>query len=67
MPANAADVCTDKVPVVKVNADCEIITGYVVADNAFELYVNDKLVAADNTPFNSMIVKFSPSARSRIL
>src|SRR5262249_3060212 len=37
------------------------ITGYIVADNYFELYVNGKLVAVDAvpyTPFNSSIVKF---------
>ncbi len=61
MPAKSADVSTDKVPVVEVDADGEVITGFIVADNYFELYVNGKLVAIDNTPytpFNSMIVKF---------
>ena len=60
-PAKTADVSTDKVPVVEIDADGEIVTGYIVADNYFELYVNGKLVAADNTPFtpfNSVIVKF---------
>jgi hypothetical protein len=60
-PAKASDVSTDKVPVVEIDADGEIVTGYIVADNYFELYVNGKLVAADNTPFtpfNSVIVKF---------
>lgn len=61
MPAHAADVKTDAVPVVEVDPDGEVITGYIVADNYFELYVNGKLVAVDNTPytpFNSSIVKF---------
>jgi hypothetical protein len=60
-PAKAANVSTDKVPVVEIDAEGEIVTGYIVADNYFELYVNGKLVAADNTPFtpfNSVIVKF---------
>jgi hypothetical protein len=60
-PAKASDVSTDKVPVVEIDADGDIVTGYIVADNFFELYVNGKLVAADNTPFtpfNSVIVKF---------
>ncbi len=60
MPAEA-DVAPDKVPVVEVDADGEVITGYIVADNYFELYVNGKLVAVDNTPytpFNSSIVRF---------
>lgn len=56
-----SDVSTDKVPVVEVDAYGEVITRYIVTDNYFELYVNGKLVAADNTPFtpfNSVIVKF---------
>ncbi len=49
------------VPVVDIDPDGEVITGYIVADNYFELYVNGKLVAVDAipyTPFNSVIVKF---------
>lgn len=60
-PANAAAVKADTVPVVEVDRDGEVITGYVVADNYFELYVNGQLVAVDNTPytpFNSHIVRF---------
>ncbi|MBF4391740.1 hypothetical protein EAY32_28175, partial [Vibrio anguillarum] len=39
----------------------EEITGYIFADNYFELYINGQLVAVDTvpfTPFNSSIVKF---------
>ena len=60
-PKSEADVSAANVPVVEVDADGEVITGYIVADNYFELYVNGKLVAVDNTPytpFNSAIVKF---------
>jgi hypothetical protein len=60
-PAKTADVSTDGVPVVEVDADGEVITGYIVADNYFELYVNGKLIAVDAipfTPFNSVVVKF---------
>ena len=60
-PKTAAEVSTDKVPVIEVDADGEVITGYVVADNYYEMYVNGKLVSVDNTPytpFNSTIVKF---------
>jgi hypothetical protein len=60
-PANAAQVTTDKVPVVEIDAGGEVITGYIVADNYYEMYVNGKLVSVDNTPFtpfNSSIVKF---------
>lgn len=61
LPPNAAAVSTDKVPVIEVDADGEVVTGFIVADNYFELYVNGKLVSVDNTPytpFNSAIVKF---------
>ena len=61
MPANSAAVSTANVPVVEVDPDGEVITGYIVADNYYEMYVNGKLVSVDNTPytpFNSSIVKF---------
>lgn len=61
MPAKASDVSTDHVPIVEVDRDGEVITGFLVADNYFELYVNGKLIAVDNTPFtpfNSVMVKF---------
>jgi hypothetical protein len=60
-PKNASEVSTADVPVVEIDPDGEVITGYIVADNYFEMYVNGKLVAVDNTPytpFNSAIVKF---------
>lgn len=49
------------VPVAVVDADGEVITGYIFCDNYFELYVNGVLVGVDPvpyTPFNSCIVKF---------
>jgi len=60
-PKAAAEVSDKNVPIVEVDKDGEVITGYIVADNYFELYVNGKLVAVDAipfTPFNSTIVKF---------
>jgi hypothetical protein len=60
-PKNAAEVSTANVPVIEVDADGEIVTGFIVADNYYEMYVNGKLVSVDNTPytpFNSAIVKF---------
>ena len=60
-PANSAEVSTANVPVIEVDADGEVITGFIVADNYYEMYVNGKLVSVDNTPytpFNSAIVKF---------
>ena len=37
LPLNAAAVSTDKVPVVEIDADGEVVTGFIVADNYFEL------------------------------
>lgn len=51
----------DDVPVIEVDADGEVITGYIFADNYFELYVNGTLVGIDPvpfTPFNSNVVQF---------
>lgn len=60
-PKSIADVDEASVPVAVVDADGEEITGYIFADNYFELYINGQLVAVDTvpfTPFNSSIVKF---------
>jgi hypothetical protein len=60
-PQRASAVSAANVPVVEIDKDGEVITGYVVADNYYELYVNGKVVSVDNTPytpFNSAIVKF---------
>jgi Protein of unknown function (DUF1566)/Abnormal spindle-like microcephaly-assoc'd, ASPM-SPD-2-Hydin/YHYH protein len=62
-PANIAAAATAiaSVPTVVVDADGEVITGYIFADNYFELYVNGTLIAVDPvpyTPFNSCVVKF---------
>ena len=60
-PQNSAEVASANVPVVEIDRDGEVITGYIVGDNYFEMYVNGKLVTVDNTPFtpfNSAIVKF---------
>ncbi len=40
----------NKIPIVEVDNDGEIITGFMVADNYFELYVNGKLIGVDATP-----------------
>ncbi len=61
VPKNVKQVSATNVPVVEIDRDGEVITGYIVADNYFELYVNGKLIAVDAvpyTPFNSTIVKF---------
>ena len=48
-------------PIVEIDPDGEVITGYLIADNYFELFVNGRLAAVDPvtfTPFNSVIVRF---------
>jgi hypothetical protein len=60
-PADVSQVKVDQVPIVTIDPDGEVITGYLIADNYFELYVNGKLVGVDPipfTPFNSAIVRF---------
>ena len=60
-PKNTAEVGDPNISIVEIHPDGEVITGYIVADNYFEFYVNGKLVAFDSlpyTPFNSVIVKF---------
>ncbi|MGA0833991.1 MAG: hypothetical protein ACO3QO_05675, partial [Candidatus Kapaibacteriota bacterium] len=47
--------------VIVIDADGELITGFIFADNYFELWVNGQFVGKDNvpfTPFNSNIVRF---------
>jgi hypothetical protein len=38
-------------PIVEIDPDGEVITGYIVADNYFKLYVNGKLIGIDPIPF----------------
>jgi hypothetical protein len=60
-PQRLGEVRADDVPVVEIDPDGEVVTGHIVADNYFEVYVNGKLVGVDAvpfTPFNSAIVKF---------
>ncbi|MCM2680321.1 hypothetical protein [Echinimonas agarilytica] len=60
-PKNLTEVDEASVPVAIIDSDGEEITGYIFADNYFELYINGSLVAVDTvpfTPFNSSLVKF---------
>jgi len=60
-PASLSEVRLDDLPLVTVDPDGEVITGYLIADNYFELYVNGKLIGVDAipfTPFNSALVRF---------
>jgi len=59
--AGIQDLDLNTVPIVDVDAGGEVITGYIYADNYFELYVNGKLVAVDQTPFtpfNMTVMRF---------
>jgi hypothetical protein len=60
-PQSLAEVDLSSVPIVEIDKDGEVITGFIFADNYFELYINGKLVGVDSvpfTPFNSNVVKF---------
>jgi hypothetical protein len=60
-PASINDVNIASVPIFEIDHDGEVITGFIFADNYFELYVKDHLVGVDSvpfTPFNSSIVRF---------
>jgi len=51
----------DQVETVVIDPDGEEITGYIFADNYYELWVNGTFIARDSlgmTPFNSTVVRF---------
>lgn len=59
--ADEALAALDGSDIVEVDADGELITAYVFADNYFEMYINGIPVGKDNVPFtqfNSNIVRF---------
>ncbi|MEL7162695.1 MAG: hypothetical protein AAFN92_18195 [Bacteroidota bacterium] len=59
--AAAALAAFDDNDIIEIDADGEVITGYIFADNYFELYVNGTKVGKDAIPFtqfNSDLVKF---------
>jgi len=61
VPSSLAEVDLSSVPVIEVDQEGEVITGYIFADNYFELFINGKLIGVDPvpfTPFNSNIVRF---------
>ncbi len=60
-PKDLSEVDLNKVPIVDVDKDGEVITGFMVADNYFELYINGQLIGVDATPFtpfNSHVARF---------
>jgi hypothetical protein len=59
--AEEAIAALDGTDIIEVDADGEIVTAYVFADNYFEMYINGTPVGKDNVPFtqfNSNIVRF---------
>jgi hypothetical protein len=59
--ANDALAALDGADIVEVDADGEVVTAFVFADNYFEMYINGIPVGKDNVPFtqfNSNIVRF---------
>ncbi len=59
--ANDALDALDGTDIVEIDADGEVITAFVFADNYFEMYINGIPVGKDNVPFtqfNSNIVRF---------
>jgi hypothetical protein len=63
-PAALSAVNLANVPVKVIDNAGEIITGYLLGDNYFELYINGVLVGIDPipfTPFNSSVIRFKVS------
>jgi hypothetical protein len=61
---NDALTALDGTDIIEIDADGEIVTAFVFADNYFEMYVNGIPVGKDNVPFtqfNSNIVRFKVS------
>ncbi|MEM1135870.1 MAG: hypothetical protein AAGI07_08510 [Bacteroidota bacterium] len=62
--ASAALAAFDDNDIIEIDPNGEVITGYIFADNYFELYINGTAVGKDAIPFtqfNSHIVKFKVS------
>ncbi len=63
-PASLTAVNLANVPIKVIDNAGEVITGYLLGDNYFELYINGVLVGVDPipfTPFNSAVVRFKVS------
>lgn len=63
-PTSLSTVNLANVPIKVIDNAGEVITGYLLGDNYFELYINGILVGVDPvpfTPFNSSLVKFKVS------
>lgn len=71
--SEAALAALDGSDIVEIDAEGEVITAYIFADNYFEMYVNGVFVGKDKVPFtefNSSVVRFkvqSPMTISMLL
>jgi len=64
IPSSLAAANLSAMPTTIIDASGDVITGYIFADNYFELYINGVLVGVDPvpfTPFNSCAVRFKVS------
>ena len=58
---NEDGLAVDKVPIIEIDSDGEVVTGYFFGDNYFEFFVNGKLVTVDPIPywpFNTSAIRF---------
>lgn len=63
-PRAFSDEALSNVPIKVIDADGDVITAYIFADNYFELYINGELIGVDAvpfTPFNSSVLRFQVS------
>ena len=60
-PTSMSQVNIESMEVTTIDADGEVITGYILCDNYCELYINGQFIGTDPvpfTPFNSVIARF---------
>ena len=50
-PKDMSEVDLNKVPIVELDKDGEVITAFMVGDNYFELYIKGQLIGVDATPY----------------
>ena len=62
-PKDMSEVDLNKVPIVEVDKDGEVVTGFMVADNYFELYINGKLIGVGCHPVHAIQLACGPLPR----
>jgi hypothetical protein len=63
-PQDSSTLNIDTVPIIEIDPEGEVVTGYIVADNYFELYIDGRVISVDSTPFtpfNSSVFRFKAS------